>query len=260
MTALVHAEPAAAPLAVAAFHPGDLLRMVVQNNAPLETIEKFLDLQDRWEKNEARKQFNAAMSAFRANHIKVVRSAEVQSGPMKGMQYARLSDFVEATAEALAQAGLSVSWRTVKQEKEWIEVACIVRHAAGHEEETVLGGPIDNSGAKNAIQARASTVTYLKKYTMKMALGLAEQDDDDDGNGGPENAGQQRQQTQQQKPAEQEFYPDDKFSANFDSWVGLIESGKKTAEKVIATVEAKGLPLTEEQKKKITGIKQGEPQ
>jgi len=45
-----------------------------------------------------------------------------------------------------------------------------------------MGGPPDAGGAKNAIQARASTKTYLERYTLKAITGLSEQDDDTDGN------------------------------------------------------------------------------
>ena len=47
-----------------------------------------------------------------------------------------------------------------------------------------MGGPPDAGGAKNAIQARASTITYLERYTLKAILGLSEQEDDDDGGHG----------------------------------------------------------------------------
>src|SRR5690606_5500273 len=37
----------------------------------------------------------------------------------------------------------------------------------------------DSSGSKNAIQAIGSTLTYLQRYTLIQALGLAASDDDD---------------------------------------------------------------------------------
>src|SRR5690606_13579685 len=48
-----------------------------------------------------------------------------------------------------------------------------------HSEENSLAGPADNSGSKNAIQAIGSTLTYLQRYTLIQALGLAAADDDD---------------------------------------------------------------------------------
>jgi hypothetical protein len=37
----------------------------------------------------------------------------------------------------------------------------------------------DQSGAKNSIQAIGSTISYLQRYTLKAALGLAAANDDD---------------------------------------------------------------------------------
>lgn len=45
---------------------------------------------------------------------------------------------------------------------------------------------------------------------------------------------------------EREMYPDDAFSNNFPKWQALIESGKKTAEDIIAIVSSKAV-LTEDQ-------------
>ncbi|MGH8446439.1 MAG: ERF family protein, partial [Solimonas sp.] len=163
--------------------PFDLLRIVVEQNAPLDKIKEMMDLQDRWEANQARKAFHAAMAKFREQHIRVLRSETVEQGPLRGTAYAKLSDFVGAAGQALSAAGLSVTWKILRDEEKWIEVACIVSHIDGHSEQRSMGGPPDAGGAKNAIQARASTVSYLEKYTFKMALGLAEENDDNDGNG-----------------------------------------------------------------------------
>lgn len=49
----------------------------------------------------------------------------------------------------------------------------------GHSEETSLEAPEDHSGNKNNIQAIGSAATYLQRYTLKLALGLASAHDDD---------------------------------------------------------------------------------
>ena len=46
-------------------------------------------------------------------------------------------------------------------------------------EETSLEADNDESGNKNAIQAVGSAATYLQRYTLKLALGLAASNDDD---------------------------------------------------------------------------------
>ena len=50
----------------------------------------------------------------------------------------------------------------------------------GHSESTVLEAAPDSSGKKNAIQQVASTVTYLQRYTLLAACGLATKDMEDD--------------------------------------------------------------------------------
>jgi hypothetical protein len=47
-----------------------------------------------------------------------------------------------------------------------------------------MSAPDDQSGGKNAIQARGSTVTYLQRYTLLSAFGLVAADEDDDGRKG----------------------------------------------------------------------------
>lgn len=55
-----------------------------------------------------------------------------------------------------------------------------------------------------------------------------------------------------------EFYPDAAFTKNLPSWTDLIESGKKTADAIIKTVQSK-CPMTPEQIAKIRAIKKAEP-
>jgi hypothetical protein len=61
---------------------------------------------------------------------------------------------------------------------------------------------------------------------------------------------------QQAEPEVQalEYYPADKFDQNFDAWAGLIKSGKRSPDDIIATVSSKGA-LTDEQQQKIKSIK-----
>ena len=60
-------------------------------------------------------------------------------------------------------------------------MTCVLSHRDGYSEETTLTAGADDSGKKNSIQAIGSTTTYLQRYTLKLALGLATQDRDDDG-------------------------------------------------------------------------------
>ena len=163
--------------------PADLLRMAVQNNADLDKLERLMDMQERWEQREARKAYDVAFTAFKSKAVVIIKNRTVTDGPLKNKKYAELFAVVNAVTPALSECGLSMSWRISRDEKDWIEVTCMLKHVAGHVESVSMGGPPDAGGAKGPIQARASTVTYLERYTAKAITGLSEQEDDNDGDG-----------------------------------------------------------------------------
>lgn len=162
--------------------PAFLLQMAVEQGADLDRLERLMALQERWESNEAKKAFDTAFAAFKAEAVVLVKNKRVTNGPLNGKAYAELHSIVNAVTPALSKHGLSSAWKITKDEKDWIEVTCTIRHSAGHSESVSMGGPPDAGGAKNAIQARASTVSYLERYTLKAITGLSEQEDDTDGN------------------------------------------------------------------------------
>lgn len=164
-----------------ALTPMELLIGAQRAGAPPELLEKYMALYERWEANEARKAFVEAFAAFKSEAIKVIRNKTVTDGPLKGKSYAELFSFVEAVTPHLSKHGLSASWNITRDDKDWIEVTCTIEHVLGHARRVPMGGPPDVGGAKNAIQARASTVTYLERHTLKAACGIAEQGDDADG-------------------------------------------------------------------------------
>jgi hypothetical protein len=106
---------------------------------------------------------------------------EADQGPLAGKTYAELHSVVDALTPALSRHGLSASWKLTTDDKDWMVVTCYLRHSMGHEETASMGGPPDTGGAKNPIQARASTKTYLERYTLKAICGVAEGGDDNDG-------------------------------------------------------------------------------
>lgn len=185
LTPIAERKPEPKLPAVADNSPASLMLSAMRQGASLEQVEKMMELQERWEAGEARKAYNAAFSAFKAEAVRIVRNKDITAGPLQGKSYAELHSVVDALTPALSRHGLSASWKLTKDEKEWMEVTCYLRHVNGHEESVSMGGPPDAGGAKNAIQARASTKSYLERYTLKAICGVAEGGEDDDGNGGP---------------------------------------------------------------------------
>lgn len=172
---------AAQPQRAVSATPADLLRMAVEQGADLDRLERLMALQERWQAGQAKVAYDEAFAAFKAEAVVILKNRHVTDGPLRGKRYAELFAVVNAVTPALSRHGLSSSWKLTKDEKDWIEVTCFLKHVAGHVETVSMGGPPDAGGAKNAIQARASTVSYLERYTLKAITGLSEQEDDLDG-------------------------------------------------------------------------------
>lgn len=168
--------------AVAPVTPMEMLQIAVQRGADLDQLQKLMDLQERYEANQARRQFNEAFAAFKAEAIVIVKSTTIKDGPLKGKKHANLFDVVDAVTPKLSAHGLAISWKLTKDDKDWMEVTCTLRHAAGHAEHVSMGSAPDIGPGRNAIQARGSAKSYLERYTATAILGLAAQDMDDDGN------------------------------------------------------------------------------
>lgn len=169
------------PAPPAAVTPMDLISRAVEQGASIEMVQQLWALKKEMDAYEARKAFAEAFSAFKAEAVKVVRNREVADGPLRGKKYAELYSVIDAVTPALSRHGLSASWAITRDERDWIEVTCTIEHVLGHTRTVSQGGPPDAGGAKNAIQARVSTVTYLERHTLKAACGIAESGDDDDG-------------------------------------------------------------------------------
>jgi len=165
--------------------PVDRMMAALANGASMEHMGQMLDLQERWERRQAEKDYNVAFANFKAEAVRVLKTTKVQLGPLAGKGYAELHTVVDAVTPALSRNGLSAAWKITKDEKDWLEVTCTLKHIGGHAESVSMGGPPDSGGAKNALQARASTKSYLERYTLKAICGVAEGGDDNDGNTAP---------------------------------------------------------------------------
>ena len=177
-----------APAIVQASDTASLMRIIERATTDpafdVAKLQALLDVRDRWLAGEAKRAYDTAFAAFKAEAVRIVRNTNITDGPLRGKQYANLFACVDALTPALSRNGLSSSWSIVKDENEWIETACILKHVSGHSEISKMGGPPDTGVAKNAIQARASSLSYLERYTFLAVTGMATADQDDDGGGG----------------------------------------------------------------------------
>ncbi len=155
----------------------------LQAGGNIEQLNNMLDLQLRWEANEARKAFVDDMAEFKKNPPTILKDKHVSFGNTS-YDHATIGNACEAIIAAAAEHGFSHRWVPSQGEGGQLVVTCVITHRMGHSEETQLSGPKDVTGGKNAIQAIVSTNTYLQRHSLLMAFGFATKDQpDDDGRG-----------------------------------------------------------------------------
>lgn len=168
-------------------HGGGFMSLIEKavDKGDLTMVEKMMGLQERWEGNEAIKAFNNALAAAKAEIKPIIKNRTVKfeargGGAGTSYDHEDIAGIADQIDEILARHGLFYRWRLNNDaETGLVTVGCVVSHQLGYSEETPLSGKIDTSGSKNHLQAVGSAVTYLERYTLKAALGLASKHDDD---------------------------------------------------------------------------------
>lgn len=171
---------AMAPMSEAGAMLAMIERAARDPSVDIEKFERLMAMSERADAMRERAENRAAEIAFAA----AVSSAKGEIEPItrnasghNDKKYADFGAIARAIDPVLARNGLSYRFRANQADK--ITVTCIISHVSGHQEENTLSGSADVSGSKNAIQAIGSTLTYLQRYTLVLALGLATSNDDD---------------------------------------------------------------------------------
>jgi len=159
---------------------------------PTFDVNKFSILLDRQQallREHRLMQFNAAFARMQNEIGAIIKTGK---NPIFKNPYARLEDLDDAVRPVCSANGFSIRYTTNENWKDgWLLVILTLAHEGGHSETTSLPGPYDmmppgSSGrgpARSPIQAIGSTVSYLRRYTLQMALNLVPKNDpaDDDG-------------------------------------------------------------------------------
>lgn len=167
-------------------NPARLLELAVQQNLDVDKLERLMELQERWQAKQAKQAYNRALAKFQSVCPSMKRTKEIKHGERVIATYASLDEIRKTIQPHLETCDLTATFE-IEPGEEIIRVGCRVAHVDGHSETTWMSAGADISGAKNAVQARGSTVTYLQRYSLIAALGITSADTDDDGqsSGGP---------------------------------------------------------------------------
>jgi hypothetical protein len=166
-----------------------IIELALRQKVDTEQLRALMELQEKWEAREAQKAFTRAMAAFKAACPAVLaKDGTVDFTGAKGRtayRHATLGGICDVVTPHLSAHGLSVGWAATQLDKGLVTVKTTITHEHGHSESVTLCAPRDESGNKNTIQSIGSVCTYLQRYGLLMALGLATSEMDDDGREGP---------------------------------------------------------------------------
>ena len=156
---------------------------------PAVDIDKLERLMAMWERIEAanqRRAYNHALSVAQQAIPVIERKGKIsftdKTGNVRNTPYALWEDVNEAIKPILAANGLALSFKTDLTAAGLIQVTAILKHEAGHEENTSMTLKHDSSGSKNDVQAIGSSISYGKRYTAMAILNITSRGEDDDGN------------------------------------------------------------------------------
>jgi len=92
---------------VEVLNPMNLLSQAVSSNMPIESLERLVALQERWEAKQAQKAFFEAMNKFQADKPKIVKQNGVShdQGKTNKFFFASLASIQEKIDPVLSKCG-----------------------------------------------------------------------------------------------------------------------------------------------------------
>lgn len=176
-------SPAPAPAPSQPQTPLAIIDAAVQKDIDPASLEKLMELQERWDMKQAKTAYNQAMVAFQSS-VPTIHKGRVNEGTRS--KYASFDDIMRIIRPELQRHGLAVTFSQTET-PDTITITCRVMHRDGHSEESPFSLPKDdpiksNSGKRvtNLAQAQGSANSYAKRYCLCNALNLVTGDQDDD--------------------------------------------------------------------------------
>jgi len=166
--------------------PMEMAQSFLTAGGDLESLEKMMDLQERFENNEAKKAFFAAMVQAQ-KEMPVIY--EGRRNKQTNSNYAAYKDIVRDAKPIYTKFGLSVSFYEGESKKpDYIKLCADVYHEKGHSQTYSVNLPIDDKGPKGTpvktkIHGTKSAFSYGRGILLCGIFNIPTNEDiDDDGN------------------------------------------------------------------------------
>jgi hypothetical protein len=163
----------------------EIIMTAIERNAPVESIERLVNLRQQIDAKRAEEEFNEAMSAIQMELRPVQTDLE---NPQTRSKYASYHALDKKIRPIYTKHGFSLSFGTTDCPiQDYIRVLCYVSRS-GHTRTYQCDMPADGKGAKGGdvmtkTHATGSAMSYGMRYLLKMIFNIAVGEDDNDGNG-----------------------------------------------------------------------------
>lgn len=162
--------------------PLALIDKAIEKGFDAAQLSHLMDLQERFEKNQAAKAFAEAMTRFQASCHNVLKRRTADAAGKFSYKYASFDDIMKEIGPHLAECGLAVTFQIAETQKPNIlKITCHIRHGI-HVEATDSFVPIP-AMTVNDTQKFGAAVSYGKRYVLCAALNIVTTDVDDDATG-----------------------------------------------------------------------------
>jgi hypothetical protein len=160
-------------------------RLATNPQLNIEVFDRLLLARRQEEDRAAERAFNLAMSQAKGELQPVLKTHEVDypskkegSGRVK-YRYESFADVARVVDPVFAAHRLAYRF-SVEQQGDMATVTCIVSHADGYSERVKLESKVDpGSTGMSMVQALGTALTYLQRYSLRTAIGLAAYIDND---------------------------------------------------------------------------------
>ena len=171
--------------------PLALIQQAIDKGVDADQLDKLMDLQERWEHGNAKRDFMKAFSDCQGELPRVVRNKENKHTRSR---YADLETVNSQVLPVITKHGFSLSFGEEdipNPVENMCRMGATLRHRGGHSEHYHVDLPTDGSGIKGSsnmtpIHGKGSWSTYAQRYLTCMIFSVTIADYDNDGNNGGE--------------------------------------------------------------------------
>jgi hypothetical protein len=142
-------------------------------------IGALMELQFKAEAREAERQFNAALSRAIA---KMPRVTKDKKNDGVGWKYTTIDNLDRVIRPIYTEEGFTLSFVSEPCAAGIVRVA-ILRHVAGHQQESRMQLPPDKGAGRNELQAYGGSISYADRYLTRGLFNIISEGEDRDGQG-----------------------------------------------------------------------------